>query len=348
MMRCLWNKPRLTAQMVLSITNGEMLMSRGRMLLAVFFMAPFVASIPVAAQDSYPSRSVRLVAGVGAGGAPDVVARLVGQFLSERLGQPFVIENRPGAGGNLATEAVVRAAPDGYTLLMAAPSSAINATLYENLKFNFIRDIAPVATIFTSPEVLVAHPSVPVKTLGELVAYARNNPGKLNMASAGNGSGPHLSGVLLMMMSNTSFTHVPYRAGSQALSDLIAGRVDITFVASGFAVEQIKAGNVRALGVTTENRSQLLPDVPAIAETFPGYESGTWFGIGAPKETPAAIITKLNSEINAMLADPRAKARIAELDGWPLAGTPEAFGKLIASETEKKAKIIKASGIKLE
>jgi tripartite-type tricarboxylate transporter receptor subunit TctC len=318
-------------------------------LLATHFSGAIVMSaVPAFAQDSYPSRTVKLVAGVGPGGAPDIVARLVGQWLSERLGQTFVTENRPGAGGNIATEAVVRAAPDGYTLLMIAPSSAINATLYENLKFNFIRDIAPVASIFTSPEVLVVNPSVPAKSLVELIAYARSNPGKLNMASAGNGSGPHLSGALLMMMSNTNFTHVPYRSGSDALSALIAGRVDLTFVASGFAVEQIKAGNVRALGVTTEGRSQLLPDVPAIAEVLPGYESGTWFGIGAPKDTPASIIEKLNSEINAILGQPAVKARIAELDGWVLTGAPQAFGKLIADETEKKAKIIKAGGIKIE
>ena len=303
---------------------------------------------PVAADESFPSRPIRLIAGVGAGGAPDIVARLVGQFLSERLGQTFVIENRPGAGGNIAAEAVVRSAPDGYTLLIAAPSSAINATLYENLKFNFIRDIAPVAAIFTSPEMLVASPSAPAGTLSELVSYAKKNPGKLNMASAGNGSGPHLSGVLLMMMSDSVFTHIPYRSGSEALSDVIAGRVDFTFVASGFAVEQIKAGKIRGLGVTTNSRSLLMPDVPAISESFPGYESGTWFGLGAPRATPTSIIEKLNREVNAMLADPKAKARIAELDGVPLPGSPDDFGKLVADETDRKAKIIKASGVKLE
>lgn len=321
---------------------------RSAMLAVSCFITTMGATSAAVSQEVYPSRAVKIVAGVGPGGAPDVVARLVGQWLSEKFGQPFVIENRPGAGGNIATEAVVRATPDGYTLLIIAPSAAINATLYENLKFNFVRDIAPVASIFTSPEVMVVHPSVPAKTLTELVAYAKSHPGKLNMASAGNGSGPHLSGVLLMMMSGANFTHVPYRSGAQALSDLIAGRVDLTFVASGFAVEHIKAGNVRALGVTTNNRSQLLPDVPAITEAFPGYESGTWFGLGAPKDTPAVIIEKLNSAINAILAEPKAKARIAELDGWVLTGTPESFGKLIVDETAKKAKIIKESGIKLE
>ena len=313
-------------------------------------LLPFLLACagPVAADESFPSRPIRLIAGVGAGGAPDIVARLVGHFLTERLGQTFVIENRPGAGGNIAAEAVVRALPDGYTLLIAAPSSAINATLYENLRFNFVRDIAPVAAIFTSPEMLVASPSAPAGTLGELVAFAKKNPGKLNMASAGNGSGPHLSGVLLMMMSDSVFTHIPYRSGSEALSDVIAGRVDFTFVASGFAVEQIKAGKIRGLGVTTHSRSLLMPDVPAISESFPGYESGTWFGIGAPRGTPSSIIEKLNREVNAMLADPKAKARIAELDGVPLPGSPEDFGKLVADETERKAKIIKASGVRLE
>jgi tripartite-type tricarboxylate transporter receptor subunit TctC len=327
-------------------------MTRSQLRSAILAASCFIAAVGATglaiAQEVYPSRAVKIVAGVGPGGAPDVVARLVGQWLSEKLGQPFVIENRPGAGGNIATESVVRAAPDGYTLLIIAPSAAINATLYENLKFNFIRDIAPVASIFTSPEVAVVHPSVPAKSLAELVAHAKSQPGKLNMASAGNGSGPHLSGVLLMMMSGANFTHVPYRSGAQALSDLIAGRVDLTFVASGFAVEHIKAGNVRALGVTTNKRSQLLPDVPAISEVFPGYESGTWFGLGAPRETPVAIIEKLNSTINEVLAEPRAKARITELDGWVLTGTPQSFGKLIAEETEKKAKIIRESGIKLE
>ena len=319
-----------------------------RHILRVLLPILLACASPVAADESFPSRPIRLLAGVGAGGAPDIVARLVGQFLSERLGQTFVIENRPGAGGNIAAEAVVRAPPDGYTLLIAAPSSAINATLYENLKFNFIRDIAPVAAIFTSPEMLVASPSAPAATLSELVAYAKKNPGKLNMASAGNGSGPHLSGVLLMMLSDSVFTHIPYRSGSEALSDVIAGRVDFTFVASGFAVEQIKAGKIRGLGVTTHSRSLLMPDVPPISESFPGYESGTWFGIGAPRGTPTSIIEKLNREVNAMLADPKAKARISELDGVPLPGSPEDFGKLVAEETERKAKIIKASGVKLE
>ena len=303
---------------------------------------------PAEAQNSYPDRPVKLVAGVGPGGAPDVIGRLVGQWLSEKLGQSFIIENRPGAGGNIATEAVVRAAPDGYTLLMIAPSAAINASLYKNLKFNFIRDIAPVASILMSPEVLVVHPALKAKTLAELVAYAKANPAKLNMASAGNGSGPHLSGVLLMMMSGSSFTHVPYRSGSQALNDVIAGRVDFTFVASGFGVEHVRAGTVRALGVTTENRSQLMADVPAIAEVLPGYESKTWFGIGAPKGTPPAIIEKLNTTINAILSEPKAKARIAELDGWVLSGSPADFAKLIADETDKKRKVIAQSGISLD
>lgn len=316
--------------------------------LVILLWMILAGSAPAAAQDAYPTRTVRILAGVGAGGAPDVVARLAGQWLGERLGQTFVVENRPGAGGNLATEAVVRAAPDGYTLLIVAPSAAINATLYEKLNFNFIRDIAPVGALFRSPEVLLVHPGVQAKSLGDLIAVGKSNPGKLNMASAGSGSGPHLSGVLLMMMSGASFTHVPYRSGGQALTDVIAGRVELTFVASGFGVEHVRAGTLRALGVTTEVRSVLMPGVPAIAEVLPGYESATWFGLGAPRDTPAAIIERLNASINAILADPKAKARIAELDGTPIGGAPAAFAELIARETERKRQIIRSAGIKIE
>jgi tripartite-type tricarboxylate transporter receptor subunit TctC len=311
-------------------------------------LVPLLATSPALAESGYPNRPVRILAGVAAGGAPDIVARLVGQWLGDRMVRSFIVDNRPGAGGNLATEAVVRAEPDGYTLLLFAPSSAINATLYENLAFNFIRDIAPVASIMRSPEVLVVHPSVPAKTLPEFITYAKANAGKLNMASAGNGSGPHLSGVLLMMMSGTTFSHIPYRSGAQALTDLIAGRVDLTFVSSGFAVEHIRAGKVRALGVTTETRSQLLPDVPAISEFLPGYESSTWFGLGAPKDTPTGLVEKLNREVNAALSQPDVKARINSLDAVPFPGTPAQFGKFIAEETEKKRKIIKGAGIKLQ
>lgn len=323
-------------------------MSNLRWLLAVLALASWSGAQDARAQADYPTRPVRILAGVGPGGAPDVVARLAGQWLGERLGQSFITENRPGAGGNLAAETVVRAAPDGYTLLIVAPSAAINATLYEKLNFNFIRDIVPVGGLLRSPEVLLVHRSVKAATLTELIAQAKAAPGKLNMASAGTGSGPHLSGVLLMMMSGSSFTHVPYRSGGQALTDLIAGRVDLTFVASGFGVEHAKAGTVRALGVTTEARSKLMPDIPAIAEILPGYESGTWFGLGAPRDTPASIIDKLNKSINALLADPKVIARIAELDGAVMPGPPEAFGRLIAEETERKRQIIKATGIKPE
>lgn len=314
--------------------------------LGALLAAQLAGAATVAAQAGYPSRPVRILAGVGPGGAPDVVARLAGQWLGERLGQSFIIENRPGAGGNLAVEAVVRAEPDGHTLLIVAPSAAINATLYDKLNFNFIRDIAPVAALFKSPEVLLVHPALPAKTLADLIAEGKVNPLKLNMASAGNGSGPHLSGVLLMMMSGASFTHVPYRSGAQALTDVIAGRVELTFVASGFGVEHVRTGTLRALGVTTAARSQLMPDVPAIAEILPGYESGTWFGLAAPRETPVAIIDRLNKEINAILADPKVKVRIAELDGVPISGPPAAFAKLISDETENKRKIIQTAGIK--
>jgi len=323
------------------------MLNRSLALLAVLGVQ-LAGAATVEAQAGYPSRSVRILAGVGPGGAPDVVARLAGQWLSERLGQTFLVENRPGAGGNLAVDNVVRAEPDGHTLLIIAPSAAINATLYEKLTFNFMRDIAPVAALLKSPEVLLVHPALPAKTLSDLIDHGKANPGKLNMASAGTGSGPHLSGVLLMMMSGASFTHVPYRSGAQALTDVIAGRVELTFVASGFGAEHVRAGTLRPLGVTTDARSVLMPEVPAIGEILPGYESGTWFGLGAPRDTPVAIIDRLNKEINAILADPKVKIRIAELDGVPMPGPPSAFAKLIADETAKKRKIIQTAGIKPE
>ena len=324
-----------------------MMISR-RLLTTALLSTTLVGALPLAAQDAYPSRPVRILAGVGPGGAPDIVARLAGQWLGERLGQSFVVENRPGAGGNLAAEAVVRAAPDGYTLLIAAPSAAINATLYEKLSFSFIRDIAPVVALFTSPEVLLVHPSVRAESLTELIDLGKANPGKLNMASAGIGSGPHLSGVLLMMMSGASFTHVPYRSGGQALTDVIAARIELTFVASGFGVEHVRSGTLRALGVTTKSRSGLMAEVSTIAEVLPDYESGTWFGLGAPGQTPMAVINRLNFTINALLADSKVRSRISELDGTVLGGPPAAFGKLIADETEKKRQIIRAAGIKIE
>ena len=298
--------------------------------------------------QAYPTRPVRLIVPLAAGGATDIVARLMGQWLSERLGQPFVIDNRPGAGGNLGTETVVNARPDGYTILMASTTNAINATLYDKLSFNFIRDIAPVATISRNTLVMVVHPSVPGKTVPEFIAYAKANPRKLNMASPGNGSPNHVSGELFKMMTGADMVHVPYRSGGPALTDLLGGQVQVMFPATVSSIEYIRAGRLRALAVTTATRSELLPDIPAVAEFLPGYEASNWFGVCAPNATPAEIVDKLNKEINAGLADPKIKARLAELGGMVLAGSPADFSKLIADDTEKWAKVIKSAGIKPE
>ena len=296
----------------------------------------------------YPTRPVRLVVGFAAGGPNDISARLIGQWLSERLGQPFVIDNRPGASSNIGTEAVVRARPDGYTLLLVPAPAAINATLYDNLSFNFIRDIAPVAGIMRVPEVMMVNPSVPAKTLPEFIAYAKANPGKINMASAGNGSMPHVAGELFKFMTGVDMTHVPYRGGGPALIDLMGGQVQVMFEPTTSSIAYIRAGKLRALAVSTASRSAVLPDVPTVGEFVPGYEASAWFGIGAPKNTPIEIIDKLNREINAGLADPKIKERLADLGGVPMPMTPVEFGKLIADETEKWSKVVKAAHIKAE
>jgi tripartite-type tricarboxylate transporter receptor subunit TctC len=296
--------------------------------------------------QTYPSRPVRILVGVAAGGSPDLLKRLMGQWLSERLGQPFVIENRPGAGTNIATEVVVRAPPDGYTLLSVTPAAAINATLYDKLNFNFIRDIAPVATITRQPQVMVVNPSFPAKTVSEFIAYAKANSGKLNFASPGNGTGPHLAGELFKMMAGLNLIHVPYRGGAPALTDLISGQVQVMFIGPVGTIDHIRAGKLRALAVTTATRWEALPDIPPVSDFVPGYESSAWFGVGAPRNTPAEIIGKLNKEINAGLADPKIKARLADLGGTPLAGSPADFGKLIAEETEKWGKVVGAANIK--
>jgi tripartite-type tricarboxylate transporter receptor subunit TctC len=301
-----------------------------------------------AAAQAYPTRPVRLIVGFPAGGPNDILARLMGQWLAERLGQPFVIDNRPGAGSNIGTEAVVKASPDGYTLLMIAASSAINATLYEKLNFNFIRDIAPVAAVVRTPNVLEVNPSFPAKTVPELIAYAKANPGKINMAAPGNGSGPHVAGELFKMMTGLNMVVVPYRGAAPALTDLLAGQVQVMFDGVPSSIEHIRAGKLRAIAVTTATRSNALPDVPTLADFVPGYEASAWFGIGAPKSTPAEIVEKLNKEINAGLADPKMKARIADLGGTVLALSPTEFGKLIAEETEKWGKVVRAANIKLE
>jgi tripartite-type tricarboxylate transporter receptor subunit TctC len=298
--------------------------------------------------QSYPSRPVRLIVPLAPGGATDIIARLIGQWLSERLGQPFVIENRPGGGGNVGTEAVVRAPADGYTLLMAGPAQAINATLYDKLNFHFIDDVTPVAGIIVVPNVLVVNPSVPVKTVPELVAYAKANPRNLNMASAGIGSVQHVAGELFKSMTGIDMVHVPYRSGGPALTDLIGGQVQVMFPAAVSSIEYIRAGRLRALAVTTVTHSDQLPDIPTVAEFVLGYEAIGWVGIGAPKNTSVEIIEKLNREINAGLADPKIKARLAELGGTVLPGLPRDFGKFVADETGKWAKVIRAANIKPE
>jgi tripartite-type tricarboxylate transporter receptor subunit TctC len=315
-------------------------------------MAAGAAALPAASRmawaQAYPTKLVRIVVGFAPGSTPDVVKRLMGQWLSERLGQPFIVENRPGATGNLATEAVVRAPADGYTLLSVGPSDAINASLYDKLNFNFLRDIAPVAGIIRVSNVMVVHPSIPAKTVPEFIAYAKANPGKLNFASAGNGSPNHVAGELFKMMADIDMIHVPYRGGGQVMTDLIAGQVQVSFIAPVVSIEHIRTGKLRALAVTTATRSEALPDIPTIGDFVPGYEVSVWLGVGAPKGTPAEIVDKLNREINAALADPKMKARLADLGGTVLPGSPADFSKLIADETEKWAKVIRANNIKPE
>jgi tripartite-type tricarboxylate transporter receptor subunit TctC len=302
----------------------------------------------LARAQTYPARPVRWLVGFAAGGPQDIVARLLGQSLSERLGQQFVIENRPGAGGNIATEAAVRAPADGYTILMIGPSATINVTLYENLSFAFLRDIAPVASIMRTSNVMEVHPSLPVKTVPEFIAYAKANPAKLNMASSGNATPSHLTGELFKMMTGVAMTHVPYRGAAPATTDLLAGQVQVFFTGVTNAVEYIKAGKLRALAVTAAVRSQILPDLPTVGEFLPGYEANNWHGIGAPKGTPAEVINTLNKEINAALLDPKLVARFAELGATALAGSPSDFRKFTVEENEKWGKVVKFAGIKPE
>ncbi len=300
----------------------------------------------IARAQAYPIRPIHLVVGFPPGGPTDVFARLMGQWLSERMGQPFVIENRPGAGSNLGTEAVIRSPPDGYTLLLVASANAINATLYDRLSFNFVEDIAAVAGISRQPFVMVVNPSVPAMTVAEFVAYAKTNPGKVNMASAGNGTPQHVFGELFMAISGLKMLHVPYRGEAPALTDLFSGQVQVMFASISGSLEHIRAGSLRALAVTTTARSDALSDVPAMAEFLPGFEASAWIGIGAPKNTPIEIIDQLNREINLGLADPKMKARIADLSATVLTGSPAEFGKFMAEETEKWAKVIRLARIK--
>jgi tripartite-type tricarboxylate transporter receptor subunit TctC len=300
----------------------------------------------IAGAQAYPTRPVRLVVGAAPGGTSDVLARLMGQRLSEHLGQQFVVENRPGAGGNVGVEAVVRAPADGNTLLLVAPNSAISATLYDKLSYDFIRDIAPVAGMIRVPNVMEVNPSVPAMTLPEFIAYAKANPGKLNMASPGNGTSVHLAGELFKMMGGVNMPHVPYRGDAPAFIDLLGGQVQVMFGVLTGSIEHIHAGRLRALAVTTATRTEALPDVPTVSDFVPGYEASAWFGIGAPKNTPVEVVETLNNEICARLANPKLKARLADLGGTVLAGSPADFGKLIVDETEKWAKVVKFSGAK--
>lgn len=298
--------------------------------------------------QAYPTRPVRIIVPVPPGGALDILARLMGQWLSERLGQPFVIENRAGAGTNIGVEAVVRAPADGYTLLLIPGSVTVNATLYEKLNFNFIRDIVPIAMISSLPLVMEVNPSVPASTVAEFIAYAKSNPGKISMASSGNGTPQHVAGELFKMMTGVDMLHVPYRGGAPALTDLIGGQVQVMFSPLPESIESIKAGKVRALAVTTAARSEALPELPTVADSVPGFEAGTWQGIGAPKNTPAEIVERLNREINAALADPKIKAHLAVLGSVPMPMSPANFEKMIVAETEKWAKVIRAANIKAE
>ena len=323
----------MTRRLILRLTAGAMALP--------------VLTRMVAAQ-AYPTRPLRLIVPFPPGGPTDLVARPLAQSLAERLGQPVVIENRGGAGATIGTEAAVRSPPDGYTLLMAASSSAIAATLYDKLSFNFIRDIAPVAGLVRFPQVLVVHPKVPAGTIPELIAYAKANPGRLNFASPGAGTGPHVSGELFKMLTGTDMVHVPYRGVAPAMTDLIAGQVQVMFVVPVGLVEHIESGKLRALAVTTATRSRLLPQLPTVSEVVPGYEASTWFGIGAPRNTPPDIVGRLNRDINACLAEPAMKARLADLDGATLIGTPADFAKLVAEETEKWGKVVRFAGIKAE
>jgi tripartite-type tricarboxylate transporter receptor subunit TctC len=309
-----------------------------------------VAALPAisrpACAQAYPSRPVRWIVGFTPAGGNDITARLIGQWLTDRLGQPFVIENRPGAGTNIAAEIVINSPPDGYTLFLTNFSNAVNAALYEKLSFDFMRDMAPVVGISRAPVILAVNPSVPAKTVPEFIAYAKANPDKLNMGSAGIGSAGHLAGELLQMMTGIKLVHVPYRGNAPALTDLIAGQVQLVFPSSASSIEHVKAGQVRGLAVTGSTRLDALPDLPTVADFVPGYEASSLYGIGAPRNTPAEVIDRLNKEVNAALADPKLKARLADLGGTPFGGSSAEFGKLMADETEKWGKVVKFAGIK--
>ena len=321
---------------------------RRRFLHLVAAAAALPAMSRIVWAQAYPTRAVRMIVGVPPGGPIDISARVIGQWLSERFGKPFVIENRPGAGGNIGIEAVVRAPADGYTLLVAYASSAINATLFDKLNYDFIRDIAPVASINLIPLVLEVHPSFPAKTVSELIAYAKANPGKVNMASPGNGTAPHVAGELFKIMAGVNLVHVPYRGSGPMLTDFLGGQVQVAFDGLSSSIEHIRAGKLRALAVATVTRVDALPNTPTVGDFVPGFEASGWCGVGAPKNTPADIIEKLNKEINAGLADPKIRAQLADVGATPFAGSPSDFSKFIAGETEKWGKVIRAANIKPE
>jgi tripartite-type tricarboxylate transporter receptor subunit TctC len=323
-------------------------MNRLRRLLALSICCIAAGSGGLARAADYPTRPVKWVVPYPPAGTTDVLARIVAQWLTEKMAQPFVIENKPGAGNNLGTESVVKAAPDGYTMLLVNPANGINATLYKELNFNVIRDIAPVAGIVRTPNVMEVTPSFPAKTVAEFIAYCKANPGKINMASSGSGTSVHLSGELFKSMTGCQMLHVPYKGAGPALTDLMGGQVDVIFDNLPSSIGHIKSGKIRALAVTSAERDGSLPDVPTVAETVPGYEATAWFGIGMPKGTPKDIVEKVNAEVNRALADPKMRARLAELGGKPIAGTPEDFGKVIAAETAKWEKVVISSGAKVE
>ena len=323
-------------------------MNRLRRLLAVSICSIAAGAGGIAQAADYPTRPVKWVVPYPPAGTTDVLARIIAQWLTEKMGQSFVIENKPGAGNNLGTEAVVNAPPDGYTMLLVNPANGINATLYKNLNFNLIRDIAPVAGIVRTPNVMEVTPSFPARTVAEFIAYCKANPGKINMASSGSGTSVHLSGELFKSMTGCQMLHVPYKGAGPALTDLMGGQVDVIFDNLPSSVGHIKGGKIRALAVTSQEREPSMPQLPTIAETVPGYEATAWFGIGMPKGTPKDIIDKVNAEVNRALADPKMRERLAELGGKPIAGTPEDFGKVIAAETAKWEKVVISSGAKVE
>jgi len=320
-----------------------------RTFLQLAALAAAIPAMPRAASAlDYPTRPVRIIAGFAAGGGVDITARLIGQWFTDRLGQSFVTENRPGAGGNIGTETVVNAPPDGYTLLLATVPNAVNASLYPKLNFNFIRDIAAIGGIIRVPMIVMVHPDVPYKTVPELIAYAKANPGKISMASAGNGSAPHMAGELFKMMAGVDMLHVPYRGQGPAMTDLLSGQVQLLFATAPGTIDYVKTGKLRALAVTTATRAEVMPELPVIADFVPGYETSQWYGLCAPKAVPETIVATLNKEINAAIANPALKKRLEALGGEPLPGTPADFSRLIAEETEKWAKVVAAAGLKPE